>query len=73
MISDFGINTGKQSGNYPCAFLYKSEDGPVGSFSSPNFPGLYPRDTECHYLFYGTNLERVRIKFSYFDIEGYLP
>ncbi|KAG8324212.1 hypothetical protein J6590_097837 [Homalodisca vitripennis] len=42
-------------------------------FSSPNIPGFYPRDTECHYFFHGDTNQRVRLHFHYFDVEGVLP
>ncbi|XP_014680501.1 PREDICTED: suppressor of lurcher protein 1-like [Priapulus caudatus] len=44
-----------------------------GTFSSPNYPGRYPRHTECHYMFLGRIGERVQIAFSYFDVEGIYP
>lgn len=44
-----------------------------GTFTSPNYPGLYPRDTECHYLFYGRDGEYVELFFTYFHIDGVLP
>lgn len=68
--------TGKQHDALPCAFMFNST-GPYGAsngtFSSPNFPGFYPRDTECHYFFYGDVNQRVRLHFHYFDVEGVLP
>ena len=56
-----------------CAFVYNSAKNPNGTFASPNWPGLYPRETECHYFFYGQSNERVHITFAYFDIEGVPP
>ncbi|KAK0095792.1 hypothetical protein PV326_007373 [Microctonus aethiopoides] len=44
-----------------------------GTFASPNYPGFYPRDTECHYFFNGQPTERVHLHFHYFDVEGVLP
>jgi hypothetical protein len=44
-----------------------------GTFTTPNFPGLYPRSTECHYLFYGRENERIFINFLYFDVDGITP
>ena len=57
----------------PCAFQYNSTASSNGTFWSPNYPGYYPRDTECHYLFYGQPGERIKIAFSQFDIEGMQP
>jgi len=32
-----------------CGFVYRSERSSNGTFTSPNFPGFYPCNTECHY------------------------
>ena len=56
-----------------CGFVIHSETSPNGTFTSPNFPGLYPRNTECHYLFRGKENERIYIDFPYFDVEGIPP
>jgi len=53
-----------------CGFIYRSQRSPNGTFTSPNYPGFYPRNTECHYLFYGMPNERVHITFRQFDVEG---
>ncbi|CAK9295177.1 unnamed protein product [Gordionus sp. m RMFG-2023] len=72
-ITNFGMKTGKQDKSYDCAFEFNSLEVNNGTFSSPNFPGLYPRDTECYYLFYGSPEEKVRIIFLYFNVEGIYP
>ncbi|XP_067010274.1 suppressor of lurcher protein 1 isoform X2 [Anabrus simplex] len=69
----FGMTSGRQLLDFPCAFVFNSSTARNGSFASPNFPGLYPRDTECHYFFHGKNREKVHIHFNYFDVEGVLP
>lgn len=56
-----------------CGFMFKSQTAQNGTFTSPNYPGLYPRNTECHYLFYGGNNEKIYITFPYFDVEGIPP
>ena len=71
--ADFGITTGEQISSSPCAFRFNSTTSTNGTFWSPNFPGFYPRDTECHYFFHAQVGERVKIVFSYFDIEGMVP
>ncbi|UYV63645.1 hypothetical protein LAZ67_2005154, partial [Cordylochernes scorpioides] len=53
--------------------LRRSTESSNGSFTSPNWPGLYPRETECNYFFYGQDNERVHITFKYFDIDGVPP
>lgn len=72
-VTDFGITSGEQISSMPCAFRYNSSVSSNGTLWSPNFPGFYPRDTECHYFFHAQVGERVKIVFSYFDIEGMVP
>lgn len=72
-VTDFGIKTGVQISDYPCAFVYNSNASKSGVFYSPNYPGFYPRDTECHYYFNGYDNEKVHVHFHYFDVEGVLP
>ncbi|XP_068083514.1 suppressor of lurcher protein 1-like [Anabrus simplex] len=70
---NFGVTSGRQLVEFPCAFVFNSSEEPRGSFASPNFPGVYPRDTECHYFFQGKPREKVHLHFHYFDVEGVLP
>ncbi|XP_077284917.1 CUB domain-containing protein Sol1 [Arctopsyche grandis] len=70
---NFGVTDGKQLTEFPCAFVFNSSETRNGTFSSPNYPGSYPRDTECHYFFHGLQKEKVHLHFTYFDIEGVLP
>jgi len=56
-----------------CAFTFNNDATTNGTFTSPNFFGLYPRDVQCHYLFYGADNSRVYITFPYFDVEGIAP
>ncbi|XP_076547190.1 sol1 isoform X1 [Osmia lignaria lignaria] len=70
---NFGITTGRQEAQYPCAFVYNSNETRNGTFASPNYPGLYPRNTECHYFFNGQLNERVHLHFHFFDVEGVMP
>nr|CAD7462862.1 unnamed protein product [Timema tahoe] len=70
---NFGVTSGQQLPEYPCAFVFKSNETRNGTFSSPNYPGFYPRDTECHYFFHGKKDEKVHLHFTYFDVEGVLP
>lgn len=72
-IENFGVTTGRQEAQYPCAFVYNSNETRNGTFASPNYPGLYPRDTECHYFFNGQLNERVHLHFHFFDVEGVSP
>lgn len=70
---DYGIKTGTQLSDFRCAFEYYSNKSKIGYFHTPNFPGFYPRDMECHYFFYGNPNEKVLLHFIYFDVEGVLP
>lgn len=72
-VTNFGITTGKQDTSLACGFIFNSSESSNGSFTSPNWPGIYPRDTECHYFFHGNGGEKVFIEFAYFDIEGLPP
>ncbi len=53
-----------------CKFEYSSSEFKNGYFTSPGYPGLYPRNVNCEYYFYGTKFERVFITFHTFDVEG---
>ncbi|CAB3380413.1 Hypothetical predicted protein [Cloeon dipterum] len=70
---NFGVSGGRQLMEYTCGFSFNSSEAANGSFSSPNYPGYYPRDTECSYLFKGRPGERIHFHFTYFDVEGVLP
>ncbi|XP_035710447.1 suppressor of lurcher protein 1 [Folsomia candida] len=72
-LEDYGITSGRQLRDYPCGFMYNSTEVSSGTFTSPNYPGIYPRDTECHYFFYGAYDHHVVLTFSYFHIEGIRP
>ena len=54
-------------------FVIRSSVATSGVVTSPNYPGIYPRNTVCHYLFYGTGNERVNLIFTVYDIEGLSP
>lgn len=56
-----------------CKFIYKSDVKKSGYFVSPNYPGFYPKNTECQYTFFGRNSEVVRIQFKEFEVDGITP
>ncbi|RVE54604.1 hypothetical protein evm_000725 [Chilo suppressalis] len=72
-VEDYAITTGNQLLEFPCAFVYNSSERTRGVVTSPNYPGLYPRDTECNYFFYGFENEKIHLYFTHFDVEGVLP
>ncbi|CAN7936892.1 unnamed protein product, partial [Ixodes hexagonus] len=72
-VTNFGITTGRQDTTMACGFAFNSSESSNGTFTSPNWPGVYPRDTECHYFFHALPGEKVFIEFAYFDIEGLPP
>jgi hypothetical protein len=73
MFIDYGIDTsdgGTFDQNGACKIYYRGNQKREGYFSSPNYPGLYPRDVECHYYFVGEKEQKVQITFQTFDVEG---
>lgn len=69
IFPDFGINSGQQVDD-SCTFMYNSSIKRNGFFTSPNYPGLYPKDLSCHYYFFGETNEWILIRFEFFDVEG---
>ncbi|CAF0985770.1 unnamed protein product [Brachionus calyciflorus] len=70
---DYGFNlkdSGELDKSGECKIYFYSINKKNGYFTSPNYPGLYPRDLECHYYFIGSKTEKVQITFHTFDIEG---
>ncbi|XP_076373733.1 suppressor of lurcher protein 1-like isoform X1 [Tachypleus tridentatus] len=72
-VTNFGITAGRQDSEQVCGFIFNSTEHTNGTFTSPNYPGIYPRATECHYFFYGRSSERIHLTFAYFDVEGVPP
>jgi hypothetical protein len=72
-VADFAMKSGEIDKRYPCAFIFNSTSRVTGEFTSPNYPGLYPRRTECHYFFHGLPHQEVYLSFEAFDVPGDLP
>ena len=71
---DYGVDV-KEGGKMDttssdCKIYFHGSLRRYGYFSSPNYPGLYPRDVECHYYFVGDKNQKVQITFHTFDVEG---
>ncbi|XP_021261216.1 CUB domain-containing protein 2 isoform X2 [Numida meleagris] len=54
------------SGGIKCGGVLSA---PSGNFSSPNFPGLYPYETECTWLIVVAEGSSVLLSFSHFELE----
>ena len=70
---DYGVELkegGKLDSSGECKIYFYSKSNSYGYFSSPNYPGLYPRDIKCHYYFIGDKNQKVQITFHTFDVEG---
>ena len=52
----------------PCSFTVLGENKRTGIIVSPTYPGAYPKDLSCSYLFIGTSGQRVRLEFRDFDL-----
>ncbi|XP_067142809.1 suppressor of lurcher protein 1-like [Centruroides vittatus] len=72
-VTNFGVSAGKPDSKSVCGFSFNASVNTSGVFTSPNWPGYYPRNTECHYFFHAQNNGRVQITFAYFDVEGVTP
>jgi len=54
--------------NEICSFAIHSEQRREGDFMSPTYPGVYPKGTNCYYLFKGVKGQRVKLEFMDFDL-----
>lgn len=56
-----------------CDVTISSTTVKSGQFSSPNWPDPYPPNKRCVYKFVGLSTERVKIRFSKFNLQGMSP
>jgi len=54
--------------NQLCSFAMYSDQRREGEFMSPTYPGVYPKDINCYYLFKGVKGQRVKLEFMDFDL-----
>uniref|UniRef100_A0A915DRB9 CUB domain-containing protein n=2 Tax=Ditylenchus dipsaci TaxID=166011 RepID=A0A915DRB9_9BILA len=60
-----------KSPNQTCGFMFNGTVKTSGKIWSPNYPGFYPRNLDCQYVFHGLETQIVLINFEYFDVEGF--
>ncbi|KAM3720728.1 Suppressor of lurcher protein [Dirofilaria immitis] len=70
--SDLGLSemNAEIRNDLTCHYEFNSSRRSSGDIFSPNHPGYYPRNIDCHYIFHGTDKQIVAIHFEYFDVEG---
>lgn len=54
--------------NEICSFTVDSDHRREGEFLSPTYPGVYPKNLNCNYLFRGVKGQRVKLEFMDFDL-----
>ncbi|GFV84207.1 tolloid-like protein 1 [Trichonephila clavipes] len=59
---------GTASPDSVCSFTVFSDNKSEGEFRSPTYPGVYPKNLNCHYRFMGKDGQRVRLEFMDFDL-----
>ncbi|CAK5018023.1 unnamed protein product [Meloidogyne enterolobii] len=69
-ITDYGNQPSILNGNDSCSFLFDGTINKTGNVWSPNYPGFYPRNVDCQYVFLGAKDQVVFVTFEYFDVEG---
>lgn len=51
-----------------CSYEIFSEVKREGEFMSPTYPGIYPKNIRCTFLFKGIKGQRVKLEFLDFDL-----
>ncbi|XP_039289954.1 tolloid-like protein 2 [Nilaparvata lugens] len=67
-INDSEYQIGTPSPQSPCSFTIHAKIKRQGVIVSPTYPGAYPKDLTCNYLFIGLPTQRVRLEFRDFDL-----
>ncbi|XP_060597255.1 cubilin-like isoform X3 [Ruditapes philippinarum] len=56
-----------------CDVTFSSRDNKRDRFASPGWPNPYPNNKRCVYKFVGLTTERVKLRFSKFNLQGMSP
>uniref|UniRef100_A0A914CE37 CUB domain-containing protein n=1 Tax=Acrobeloides nanus TaxID=290746 RepID=A0A914CE37_9BILA len=67
-FSDARYIPGMPIPDHPCGFVLEGKKKRRGSILSPTYPGSYPSNFHCTYLFKGNPDDRIRLHFRDFDI-----
>ncbi|XP_049849877.1 cubilin isoform X2 [Schistocerca gregaria] len=67
-INDTQYEIGTPIPDSPCSFTVHASSKRQGEIVSPTYPGAYPKELYCSYLFLGFSSQRVRIEFRDFDL-----
>ncbi|XP_053605685.1 cubilin isoform X2 [Plodia interpunctella] len=54
--------------NTLCSFVIDVNKRKTGLLLSPTYPGIYPKDITCNYMFHGQPGQRIRLEFRDFDL-----
>ncbi|XP_054267928.1 dorsal-ventral patterning tolloid-like protein 1 isoform X1 [Macrosteles quadrilineatus] len=67
-LNDSEYQIGTPAPNSLCSFTVLGKAKRTGTIVSPTYPGAYPKDLSCSYLFIGEPGQRVRLEFRDFDL-----
>lgn len=67
-INDSEYQIGTPSPHSACSYTIQASVRRTGNILSPTYPGTYPKDLVCSYLFLGQPGQRVRLEFRDFDL-----
>ncbi len=71
--TDYGVEVSSVFTQDGDKCIFRGTGGQEGSFTSPNTGGLYPRNTECHYMMNCGSNQIIQINFTHIDVEGIPP
>lgn len=68
LISTAEFDVGTPIPNTLCSFVIEASKRKTGLLLSPTYPGIYPKDMTCNYMFQGHPGQRIRLEFRDFDL-----